>query len=124
MFLALEIFLESYIKLESKKEHSMCVYGKLYYLNMIGLSIPYMELTCLSGFQMRSSFMDLKSNKGNSCNSDIVAAERRRLELMAERDSVCRNLDYNHQIKAQLQKQLQNILITQAHDKGMGLKTT
>lgn len=68
--------------------------------------------------------MDLKSNNRNSCNPEIAAAELKRLKLLAEKESVCRNVDSNHQIKAQLQKQLQSILMTQAQDKGMGLKTT
>ncbi|XP_061355535.1 uncharacterized protein LOC133300064 [Gastrolobium bilobum] len=73
--------------------------------------------------KLRSSFMELKSNNRNSCNSEIVAAEMRRLELLAEKERVCRNVASNHQIKAQLQKQLQNILITQTQDNGTELKT-
>ncbi|CAJ1939625.1 unnamed protein product [Sphenostylis stenocarpa] len=72
---------------------------------------------------LRSSFMELKSNSGDSCNPEITAAEMRRLELLAERDNVCRIIDHNHQIKAQLQKQLQTILMTQTQDKGSELKT-
>ncbi|KAJ1393407.1 hypothetical protein SESBI_35008 [Sesbania bispinosa] len=68
--------------------------------------------------ELKSSFMELKSNSGNSCNSEIAAAEMRRLELLAEKESVCRSVNSNHQIKAQLQKQLQNILMTQTQDKG------
>ncbi|KAJ1384605.1 hypothetical protein SESBI_42377 [Sesbania bispinosa] len=68
--------------------------------------------------ELKSSFMEFKSNSGNSCNSEIAAAEMRRLELLAEKDCVSRNVDSNHQIKAQLQKQLQNILMTQTQDKG------
>jgi len=67
--------------------------------------------------------MELKSNSGNSCNSEITAAEMRRLELQAEKDNVCRIIDCNHQIKAQLQKQLQIILMTQTQDKGSELKS-
>jgi hypothetical protein len=79
----------------------------------------------VSGFQLRSSFMDLKSNKRNSCNSEIADAEARRLRLLAEKEYVCRNVESNNQIKAQLQKQLQSIMWhKQAQDKGMGLKTT
>lgn len=54
--------------------------------------------------------MDLKGNKRNSCNSEIDAAEVRRLRLLAEKESVCRNVDSNSQLKAQLQKQLQSIM--------------
>ncbi|KAI5387143.1 hypothetical protein KIW84_073337 [Lathyrus oleraceus] len=60
--------------------------------------------------ELRSSFMDLKGNKRNSCNSEIDAAEARRLRLLAEKESVCRNVDSNSQLKAQLQKQLQSIM--------------
>ncbi|KAK7368261.1 hypothetical protein VNO80_10285 [Phaseolus coccineus] len=72
---------------------------------------------------LRSSFMELKSNSGDSCNSEITAAEMRRLELQAEKDNVCRIIDCNHQIRAQLQKQLQIILMTQTQDKGSELKS-
>ncbi|BAT74887.1 hypothetical protein VIGAN_01266000 [Vigna angularis var. angularis] len=68
---------------------------------------------------LKSSFMELKSNSGNSCNSEITAAEMRRLELQAEKDNMCRIIDCNHQIKAQLQKQLQIILMTQTQDKSV-----
>ncbi|KAK2434306.1 hypothetical protein P8452_31462 [Trifolium repens] len=60
--------------------------------------------------ELRSSFMDLKSDKRNSCNSEIAAAEARRLRLLAEKENVCRYIDSNHQIKAQLQNQVQNFL--------------
>ena len=66
--------------------------------------------------------MELKSNNRNSCDSEIAAAEMRRLELLAEKESVCRNLASNQQIKAQLQKQLQNILTTQTQEKGKGIE--
>ena len=66
--------------------------------------------------------MELKSNNRNSCDSEIAAAEMRRLELLAEKESVCRNLASNQQIKAQLQKQLQNILMTQTQEKGKGIE--
>ncbi|XP_058735380.1 uncharacterized protein LOC131607385 [Vicia villosa] len=60
--------------------------------------------------ELKSSFMDLKGNKRNSCNSEIAAAEARRMRLLAEKENVCRNVDSNQQLKAQLQKQLQSIL--------------
>ncbi|MED6219129.1 hypothetical protein PIB30_033063 [Stylosanthes scabra] len=67
--------------------------------------------------ELNSSFIELKGNSPNSCNSEIAAAERRRLELEAEKECVYRNLASNQHIKAQLQKQLQNILMTQTQDK-------
>ena len=66
--------------------------------------------------------MELRSSSGDSCNLEIAAAEMRRLELLAEKESVCRNIDYNQQVKAQLQKQLRSILITQTQDKGSATK--
>ncbi|RDY08855.1 hypothetical protein CR513_06859, partial [Mucuna pruriens] len=85
-----------------------------------------MEVQSLSNRvnELRSSFMELKSNSSYSSNSEIAAAEMRRLELLAEKDSVCRNIDYNYQIKAQLQKQLQSILMTQTQDKGSQVKSS
>ncbi|XP_057757950.1 uncharacterized protein LOC130976982 isoform X1 [Arachis stenosperma] len=67
--------------------------------------------------ELRSSFIELKGNNQNSCNSEIAMAEKRRLELQAEKECVYRNLASNQQIKAQLQKQLQNILIKQTREK-------
>lgn len=67
--------------------------------------------------------MELRSSSGDSCNLEIAAAEMRRLELLAEKESVCRNIDYNQQVKAQLQKQLRSILITQTQDKGLEVKS-
>ncbi|KAK7251989.1 hypothetical protein RIF29_35643 [Crotalaria pallida] len=58
--------------------------------------------------ELRSSFKE--SNNRNSCNSEIAAAEMRRSELLAEKENVCRNVASNQQIKAKLQKQLQNII--------------
>ncbi|RZC04088.1 hypothetical protein D0Y65_018631, partial [Glycine soja] len=74
--------------------------------------------------ELRSSFVELKSNSGDYCNSEIAAAEMRKLELLAENESVCRNIDYNQQVKAHLQKQLQSILITQTQDKGSEVKSS
>ncbi|KAG4906329.1 hypothetical protein AAZX31_20G017100 [Glycine max] len=73
--------------------------------------------------ELRSSFVELRSSSGDSCNLEIAAAEMRRLELLAEKESVCRNIDYNQQVKAQLQKQLRSILITQTQDKGLEVKS-
>lgn len=68
--------------------------------------------------------MELKSNSRDSCNSEITAAEMRRLELLAEKDNLSRKIDYNQQIKTQLQKQLQSILMMQTQDKGSELKSS
>ncbi|XP_019434853.1 PREDICTED: uncharacterized protein LOC109341409 [Lupinus angustifolius] len=61
--------------------------------------------------ELRLSLME--SNNRNSGNSEIASAEMRRSELLAEKERVCINVASNHQIKAKLQKQLQNVLITQ-----------
>lgn len=46
-------------------------------------------------------------------NSQIAAAEMRKSELLAEKENLDRSLATNYQIRAQLQKQLQSILIMQ-----------
>ena len=46
-------------------------------------------------------------------NFQIAAAEMRKSELLAEKENLDRSLATNYQIRAQLQKQLQNILIMQ-----------
>ncbi|XP_054778850.1 uncharacterized protein LOC129286815 [Prosopis cineraria] len=64
--------------------------------------------------ELRSSFLELKRNNRNSCDSEISAAEMRKSELVAAKENLDRRLTSNYQIKAQLQKQLQNILMTHA----------
>ncbi|KAF7840476.1 protein FAM184A [Senna tora] len=67
--------------------------------------------------ELRASFMELKRNNKNSCNWEISAAELRRSELVAAKENLDRKVASNYQIKAQLQKQLQNILMTQAQER-------
>ncbi|XP_028764783.1 uncharacterized protein LOC114722834 [Neltuma alba] len=67
--------------------------------------------------ELRSSFLELKRNNRNSCDSEITAAEMRKSELVAAKENLDRRLASNYQIKAQLQKQLQNILVTQAQER-------
>ncbi|KAK4259191.1 hypothetical protein QN277_005547 [Acacia crassicarpa] len=67
--------------------------------------------------ELRSSFLELKRNNRNSCDSEISTAEMRKSELVAAKENLDRRLASNHQIKAQLQKQLQNILVTQAQER-------
>lgn len=69
-------------------------------------------------FQLRSSFLEVKRNNRNSCDSEISAAELKKSELVAAKENLDRRLASNYQIKAQLQKQLQNILVTQAQERG------
>ncbi|KAI4295448.1 hypothetical protein L6164_035495 [Bauhinia variegata] len=63
--------------------------------------------------ELKSIFIALKSNNKDSCNSEIAAAEMRRSELQALKDNLDRKLASKYEIKTQLQKQLQNILMTQ-----------
>lgn len=50
-------------------------------------------------------------------NSEIAAAEMRKSELLANKDNLDRSLATNYQIREQLQKQLQNILIMQNQER-------
>ncbi|KAJ7968948.1 hypothetical protein O6P43_012976 [Quillaja saponaria] len=63
--------------------------------------------------ELKSTFTELKGKNRNSSNSEIAAAEARKSELLDAKESLDRNLASNHQIRAQLQKQLQNILMSQ-----------
>ncbi|KAI9123853.1 hypothetical protein K1719_005153 [Acacia pycnantha] len=67
--------------------------------------------------ELRSSFFELKRDNRNSCDSEISTAEMRKSELVAAKENLDRRLASNHQIKAQLQKQLQNILVTQDQER-------
>ena len=71
----------------------------------------------LVSFQLKSTFMELKQNNRNSCDFEIAAAEMRRSELLDAKENLDRNLVSNYQIKAQLQKQLHNILMTQTQER-------
>lgn len=64
-------------------------------------------------FQLKSTFTELKGNIGYSNNTQLAAAETRKSELLAVKQNLDRNMASSYQTKAQLQKQLRSILITQ-----------
>ncbi|XP_034698469.1 uncharacterized protein LOC117924029 [Vitis riparia] len=63
--------------------------------------------------ELKLRFMDPQGKNRYLDNSQIAAAEMRKSELLAEKENLDRSLATNYQIRAQLQKQLQNILIMQ-----------
>ncbi|CAK9162316.1 unnamed protein product [Ilex paraguariensis] len=63
--------------------------------------------------EVKSSFMELQHSNRYSGNSEIAAAEMRKSQLLAKKENLDRSVASNYQLKAQLQKQLQSILITQ-----------
>lgn len=64
--------------------------------------------------QLKSSFVKLQGNVGCSDDSDLAAAEIRKSKLLAEKENLECRLASSYQIRAQLQKQLQSILMTQS----------
>ncbi|KAL6333659.1 hypothetical protein AAG906_028844 [Vitis piasezkii] len=64
--------------------------------------------------ELKLHFMDPQGKNRYLDNSQIAAAEMRKSELLAEKENLDRSLATNYQIRAQLQKQLQNILIMQS----------
>nr|XP_017215415.1 PREDICTED: uncharacterized protein LOC108193304 isoform X2 [Daucus carota subsp. sativus] len=64
--------------------------------------------------QLKSSFVKLQGNIGSSDDSELAAAEIRKSELLAEKQNMECRLASNHQIRAQLQRQLQSILMMQS----------
>ncbi|KAL8108513.1 uncharacterized protein LOC141672573 [Apium graveolens] len=64
--------------------------------------------------QLKSSFVKLQGNIGCSNDSELAAAEIRKSKLLAEKENLSCKLASSYQIRAQLQKQLQSILMTQS----------
>ncbi|KAK1368945.1 putative kinetochore protein NDC80 [Heracleum sosnowskyi] len=64
--------------------------------------------------QLKSSFVKLQGNIGCSDDSELAAAEIRKSELLAEKENLDCRLASSYQIRAQLQRQLQSILMTQS----------
>lgn len=60
--------------------------------------------------------MKLQGNIRHSDNSELAAAEMRKSQLLAEKENLDRTLASNYQRRAQLQKQLQSILMTQSQE--------
>ncbi|XP_074335209.1 uncharacterized protein LOC141672491 [Apium graveolens] len=64
--------------------------------------------------QLKSSFVKLQGNIGCSNDFELAAAEIRKSKLLAEKENLSCRLASSYQIRAQLQKQLQSILMTQS----------
>ncbi|XP_057949141.1 uncharacterized protein LOC131144477 isoform X2 [Malania oleifera] len=67
--------------------------------------------------ELKSSFVELQGNNGNLSNSAIAAAERRKSELLAMKENLDMSLASNYQLRAQLQKQLRDILVVQSQER-------
>ncbi|XP_043688286.1 LOW QUALITY PROTEIN: inner centromere protein [Telopea speciosissima] len=67
--------------------------------------------------ELKSSLQELQGNNGVLVNSEIAAAEKKKAELLAFKENWQRRLASNYQLKAQLQKQLQNILLSQQQER-------
>ena len=63
--------------------------------------------------QLKSTFMELQGNNGYMSNSEIAEAEMKRAELLAMKESLTNSLASNYQLRAELQKQVENMLVTQ-----------
>lgn len=63
-------------------------------------------------FQLKSSFVKLQGNIGH--DSEVAAAEIRKSKLLAEKKNMECRLASSYQIRAQLQKQLHSMLMTQS----------
>lgn len=60
--------------------------------------------------ELQSCILKLPGNNGNISNYEIGAAEMRKSELTALKENLDRNLASNYEIRAQLQKHLENML--------------
>ncbi|PWA55881.1 hypothetical protein CTI12_AA425370 [Artemisia annua] len=67
--------------------------------------------------ELNSSYIGLQRSGGYSDNGDLAAAEMRKCELEAVKQSLDRKLVHNYETKAQLEKQLKSILISQKEQK-------
>ncbi|KAL3503827.1 hypothetical protein ACH5RR_033668 [Cinchona calisaya] len=63
--------------------------------------------------EIESYFSKLQCNLNYSNNSEISAAETKKINLLAQKDSLDKNVASNYQIREQLRKQLQTILADQ-----------
>ncbi|XVF40137.1 hypothetical protein PTKIN_Ptkin01aG0087000 [Pterospermum kingtungense] len=61
--------------------------------------------------ELKSTFMELQGQNGYMSNSEIAEAEMKRAELLAMKESLAKSLASNYQIKAELQKQVENMLV-------------
>lgn len=81
--------------------------------NQTGLGINVFHSIDHSFYQLQSSFIQLQHSAGYSNNPDLAAAEMRKSELQATKASLDRKLASNYNTRAQLQKQLKSLLLSQ-----------
>ncbi|XP_042519730.1 rho-associated protein kinase 2 [Macadamia integrifolia] len=67
--------------------------------------------------ELKLRLQELQGKNGFLDNSEIAAAEKKKDELLVLKENVQRSLESNYQLIAQLQKQLQNILLTQDQER-------
>ncbi|XVE88382.1 hypothetical protein DITRI_Ditri19aG0065500 [Diplodiscus trichospermus] len=63
--------------------------------------------------ELKSTLMELQGNNGYMSNSEIAEAEMKRAELLAIKESLTKSLASNYQTRAELQKQVENLLVAQ-----------
>ncbi|OMO70300.1 Cytomegalovirus [Corchorus capsularis] len=67
--------------------------------------------------KLKSTFMELQGNNGYLNNSEIAEAEMKRAELLAMKESLSKSLASNYRVRAELQKQVDNMLIAQNQER-------
>ncbi|XWS12362.1 hypothetical protein CRYUN_Cryun37aG0083200 [Craigia yunnanensis] len=67
--------------------------------------------------ELKSTFMELQCNNGYMSNSEIAEAEMKRVELLAMKESLTNSLASNYQLRAELQKQIENMLVAQNQER-------
>lgn len=66
---------------------------------------------------MKSTFMELQGNNGYTSNYEIDEAEMKKAELLAMKENLTKSLASNYQIRAELQKQVENMLAAQNQER-------
>ncbi|MBA0748795.1 hypothetical protein Gogos_002784 [Gossypium gossypioides] len=67
--------------------------------------------------KLKSTFMELPGNNGYMSSSEIAEAEMKRAELLAMKESLTKTLASNHQRRAELQKQVENMLVARSPER-------
>ncbi|KAK6264471.1 Herpesvirus UL139 [Theobroma cacao] len=67
--------------------------------------------------EMKSTFMELQGNNGYTSNYEIDEAEMKKAELLAMKENLTKSLASNYQIRAELQKQVENMLAAQNQER-------
>lgn len=75
---------------------------------MVHISICFLLLS----LQLKSTLKNLQDNAGYQNNPEIVAAEARRSELLAEKERLDKSLASSYQLRLLLQRQVQKMLKT------------